>query len=169
MQEESASLTRRIEVTGEDLRFAAAHMTVMAGEAEPLHGHNYRVTFTLEGTLAPESWVFDFREIRRLAADVCRELDHRFVLQQPSEALQARKRGKEWEIRTGGRRYVIPESDVVALPIDNCTAERLAEWVCRRISERLLGLGAQNLTALSVGVEESPGRTAWFTQSLGGR
>lgn len=161
--------TRRIEVRGDDLRFAASHMTVMGGEAEPLHGHNYRVTAVLEGDLSAESWVFDFREIRRLVAEACRELDHRFILQQPSSVFQVSKQGQEWEIRTGGRRYVLPDSDVVALPIDNCTAERLAEWLCGRIKERLLALKATNLAAISVGVEESPGQAAWFTESLIGR
>jgi 6-pyruvoyltetrahydropterin/6-carboxytetrahydropterin synthase len=158
----------RIEVKGDDLRFAAAHMTVMGNEAEPLHGHNYRVTAILEGDLAQESWVLDFRELRRLMAEACHELDHRFILQRPSAALRAAKRGRQWEIRTGGRRYLLPDSDVVALPIDNCTAERLAEWLCGRLKERLLALKAKNLTAISVGVEESPGRTAWFGESLGG-
>jgi 6-pyruvoyl-tetrahydropterin synthase len=160
---------RTIEVRGDDLRFAASHMTVMGDEAEPLHGHNYRVTAILEGSLTKESWVFDFRDLRRLVAEACRELDHRFILQQPGAALQATKRDDEWEIRSGGRRYVFPASDVVALPIDNSTAERLAEWLCGRLKERLPALKAKNVKAISVGVEESPGQAAWFSESLGGR
>lgn len=169
MEREPGTVTRRIEVRGDDLRFAAAHMTVMGDEAEPLHGHNYRVTAVVEGGLTEDSWLFDFRELRRLVAEACHELDHRFILQQPSSAFQVTKREKEWEIRWGGRRYLLPGSDVVALPIDNCTAERLAEWLCGRLKQRLLALKAENLTAISVEVEESPGQAAWFSESLGGR
>jgi len=159
-------MRRKIIVEGEGLRFSASHIATMGDEAEPLHGHNYRLTVTLEGELTADSWVLDFGELRRLARGLCRELDHRFLLPSESRLLQAREREEEWEIAVAGRRYVIPKSDVVALPIDNSTAERLAEWLCGRLKEELRGAGAGNLTTISVGVEEAPGQAAWHSEEF---
>jgi len=55
---------------------------------------------------------------------------------------------------------------VVALPIDNSTAERLAEWLCGRLKEELRGAGAGNLTMISVGVEEAPGQAAVHSEGF---
>jgi 6-pyruvoyltetrahydropterin/6-carboxytetrahydropterin synthase len=159
-------MKRKVTVEGEGLRFSAAHMTTMGDKAEPLHGHNYRVTVSLEGDLTADSWVFDFRELRRLARGLCAELDHRFLLQRESRVLGAQERGDEWEIAVAGRRYVIPKSDVVALPIDNVTAERLADWLCGRLKEELKAAGTKNLTSISVGVEEAPGQAAWHSEQF---
>jgi 6-pyruvoyl-tetrahydropterin synthase len=159
-------MRRKISVEGEGLRFSASHIATMGGGAEPLHGHNYRVTVTLEGELTADSWVLDFGEVRRLARGLCAELDHRFLLPSKSRLLQTQEREEEWEIAVAGRRYVIPKSDVVALPIDNSTAERLAEWLCGRLKEELRGAGAGNLTMISVGVEEAPGQAAWCSEGF---
>ena len=159
-------MRRKISIEGEGLRFSAAHIATMGDQAEPLHGHNYRVTVTLEGDLTADSWVLDFGELRRLARALCGELDHRFILPNKSRLLRAQEREQEWELEVAGRRYVIPKSDVAALPIDNSTAERLAEWLCGRLKEELRGAGATNLTSISVGVEEAPGQAAWHSEEF---
>jgi 6-pyruvoyltetrahydropterin/6-carboxytetrahydropterin synthase len=61
---------------------------------------------------------------------------------------------------------VMPKGDVVALPIDNSTAERLAEWFAGKIADELHALGATNVQRVTVGVEEAPGQAGWFTQEL---
>ena len=72
------------------------------------------------------------------------------------------ERDGEYEIAFGDRRYVLPESDVAALPIDNSTAERLAEWLNVRIRAVLSASGASNVGRVTVGVEEAPGQAGWF-------
>jgi 6-pyruvoyltetrahydropterin/6-carboxytetrahydropterin synthase len=159
-------MTHRITLERNSLRFAAAHFTTFAGECEPLHGHNYDVFVDIEGALTPDSWVFDFAEAKRLAAAICKELDHRFLLATKSLALQIADRGQEFEISFGDKRYVMPKSDVATLPIDNTTAERLAEWFAGRIAEELASRGANNLSRITVGVEEAPGQAGWYTLAL---
>lgn len=159
-------MPHRITIERNALRFAAAHFTTVGGECEPLHGHNYDVMVELQGELTPDSWVFDFVELKRLAAELCQELDHRFLLPLESRALRIREGEGEYEIAVGGRRYVIPMSDVAALPIDNSTAERLAEWFARRLAEALRARGAANLSSITVGVEEAPGQAGWCTLSF---
>ncbi len=157
---------RRINVYGPELRFAAAHFTTFGGGCEPLHGHNYGVGVEVEGDLTGESWVFDFVELRRLVGGVCRELDHAFLLPAENRQLAVKRGGGHYEVSLGDRRYVIPESDVRPLPIDNSTAERLAEWLAGRLAGELRSRGAANLSSLTVTVEEAPGQSASFTLPL---
>jgi len=155
-------MTYRITLERNTLRFASAHFTTFGGECEPIHGHNYDVFVEIEGELTSDSWVLDFREVKRIIAAICQELDHRFLLPTKSVALKIEERGAEYEITFDDRRYVLPKNDVAPLPIDNSTAERLAEWLNGRIREALSAYGASGITHIIVGVEEAPGQAGWF-------
>ncbi|MGA2733372.1 MAG: 6-carboxytetrahydropterin synthase [Syntrophobacteraceae bacterium] len=155
----------RVEVGKGDLRFSAAHFISFLGKCERLHGHNYGVSVVLEGNLSREGLVFDFVEIKKIVREICDSLDHRFLLPFESSCLQIQKTGEEWAIHFGNRRYVFPSSDVFVLPVDNITAERLAEYICKRIMETLQPK-AGNLAAVTVGVEEAPGQTAYYRHSF---
>jgi 6-pyruvoyltetrahydropterin/6-carboxytetrahydropterin synthase len=159
-------MTHRITLERNTLRFSAAHFTTFHGECEPLHGHNYDLFVDIEGGLTEDSWVFDFTAAKRLVAAICKQLDHRFLLPLNSTALQIEEHPTEYEIRFDQRRYLLPKSDVAALPIDNSTAERLAEWFAGRIADELHALGANNVTRVTVGVEEAPGQAGWFSRSF---
>lgn len=153
-----------ITVERHTLRFAAAHFATFGGDLEPLHGHNYAVTVKVAGSLtSEESWVLDFSEAKRIARSICAELDHRFIFQADSRVLRIERTGSDLTIAFGERRYVMPETDVAALPIDNSTAERLAEWFAGRFAEALAARGVANVASLTVGIEEAPGQTGWFT------
>lgn len=156
-------MTHKITLERNKLRFSAAHFTTFGGDCEPLHGHNYDVMVEIEGSLTADSWVLDFGEVKRMVAGLCDELDHKFLLPLRNSALDVISTDNECEIRFAERRYVMPRADVVELDIDNSTAERLAEWFARRICESLAGQGAQNVTSVTVGVEEAPGQAGWFT------
>jgi 6-pyruvoyl-tetrahydropterin synthase len=157
---------RRINVDGPQLRFAAAHFTTSGGQCEPLHGHNYAVAAQVEGDLTSDSWLLDFGEIRRIVAALCQEVDHTFLLPTENHHLTVQCADGHYNIAFGDRRYVIPESDVRALPIDNSTAERLAEWLAGCLAADLSAHGATNLSSLTLTVEETPGQSASFTLSL---
>jgi 6-pyruvoyltetrahydropterin/6-carboxytetrahydropterin synthase len=131
-----------------------------------LHGHNYDVLVEIEGGLTPDSWVFDFVQAKKTIASICGELDHRFLLPMRNRALRVEERHGEYEVGFGDRRYVMPKQDVAALLIDNSTAERLAEWLARRIAGELSALGAANLSRITVGVEEAPGQAGWYSASM---
>jgi len=157
----------RISLERGTLRFAAAHVATFRNDCEPLHGHNYAVTIELGGSLtADESWILDFSEARRIARSICRELDHKFILQTKSRALSIEQDDEVYHIGFGQRHYVMPASDVAPLPIGNSTAERLAEWFAGRFASGLEALGATNIASVTVGVEEAPGQTGWFTVQI---
>ena len=157
----------RVTVERNTLRFAAAHFATFAGQCEPLHGHNYDLLVEVEGELTEDSWVIDFSALKSMARALCQELDHKFLLQRESKALEIDEGMSNWKVRFQERGWVFPNADVVALPIDNTTAERLAEWFARRLREELAARGATNVTSISVGVEEMPGQAGWWREELG--
>lgn len=159
-------MTHKITLERNRLRFASAHFTTFGGECEPLHGHNYDVFVEITGSLTPDAWVVDFSEAKRLVEAICKELDHRFLLPTANQALEIAREAGEYTITFANRRYVIPESDVAELDVDNSTAERLAEWFAGRIVAALKERGADNVTNVRVGVEEMPGQAGWFELSV---
>jgi 6-pyruvoyl tetrahydropterin synthase/QueD family protein len=150
-----------------NLGFSAAHfITFDEHTAEPLHGHNYGVRVEVIGDLNADSYVLDFVALKTITREICKGLDHRFLLPRQSRHLKITEHPDEWEIRFGDQRYLLPHASVVALPFDNATAERLAEYLARQIIERLCVLGATNLTTMTVGVEETEMQTAFYTLDL---
>ena len=157
---------RRVTVERNRLRFAAAHMATFLDDLEPLHGHNYDITVEVEGTLTSDDWVWDFGDLKRMTKDILDEMDHRFLLQRESRVLAIEENGDEWIISFGGRRYVFPASDVAVLPIDNSTAERIAEYITGRLIEAFRSRRAATIARLRVGVEEMPGQSGWYMIDL---
>jgi len=146
------------------LRFMAAHMATFRGQAEPLHGHNYAVIVECVGPLTEDFWVIDFAEAKVVMKALCERLDHKFLLQRPSGLLAATEPEESWElVGQGRRRYVCPKCAVVAPPVGTSPAEEIARWLhgefCRALRER----GLTNIPSVTVGVEEAPGQTGWFT------
>lgn len=155
-------MRRKVVVDHNSLRFYAAHFATFCGQCEPLHGHNYALTVEVEGELTEDSWVIDFAELKGATRRLCGELDHHFLLQMKGPMLEIEERPTEYEVRFESRRYVFPRSDVYPLPLDNSTAERLAEWFVGRLREELRAK-SPNLTSITVGVEEAPGQAGWCT------
>lgn len=156
----------RVRVERNRLKFAAAHFATFGGECEPLHGHNYAVTLEVAGTLTEDAWVCDFATLKAIGRQVCDELDHKFLLQRQSTVLQIDEGMSNWKIRFLERGWVLPKGEVVPLPIDNTTAERLAEYFLVRLDAALRERGASNITRIMAGVEEAPGQSGWASEAF---
>jgi 6-pyruvoyltetrahydropterin/6-carboxytetrahydropterin synthase len=155
------SETFRVRV--EEIRFDAAHFATFGGGCEPLHGHSYHVNAEAEGVLTADSWVVDFTRLKSLVRELCKQLDHRFLLQLDSRKLEIASEETSWTVHTpDGTGYVFPKQDVAALPIDNTTAERLSEWLAAQVWQTLADKGARNLRSLTLEVYEGPGQCASF-------
>jgi 6-pyruvoyl tetrahydropterin synthase/QueD family protein len=156
----------KVTVEGGNLRFGAAHFITMGGKCERLHGHNYGVSAIIEGPLGADSYVIDFVALKHALRDICEVLDHRFLLPMDNPHLRIHEWVDRWEIRYGERQYVFPCDDVLPLPLDNITAERLAQYIWGVLARELDERRAEQSLMISVGVEEAPGQTAWFWQEL---
>lgn len=160
------AVQRHVTVEHVRLKFAAAHMATLGDALEPLHGHNYLVSARVDGDLTADRWVIDFSALKGYVRDVCNFLDHRFLLQRDSPLLDIQERDTSWAIRFGDRGYVFPKSDVVALPVENTTAELLAEYIAETVATRLREAGHTNIRRISVDVEEMPGQAGGYARDL---
>lgn len=163
-----ARMTWKILIERGNLGFSAAHFITFEGKCEPLHGHNYGVRVEAAGDLTPDSYVFDFVTLKNIVRALCKEWDHRFLLPLHNPYLSVVERDTAWEIRYNAETsYTLPKSAVVALDVDNATAERLAETLAGHIVAALheRGIG-ETLRSLTVGIEETEMQTAFYTLDL---
>src|SRR5579862_6850266 len=89
-----------IHVAKENLKFAAAHFIAYPGFREPLHGHNYQVSVKVEADLGPDGYVLDFGLVKRVARELCAELDERVLLPAQSDCLVVTQVGDDVEVTT---------------------------------------------------------------------
>ena len=150
------------------LKFAAAHFIAYHGFREPLHGHNYQVSVRLEAALGPDGYVLDFGLVKRVARDLCEELDERVLLPERSDCLVVSRAGDAVEVTTEtGDRFRFPAADVRLLPIAHSSAEELAAYLAERMRAALEAeAGGRGLVALEVGVAEAPGQAAYCREAF---
>jgi 6-pyruvoyltetrahydropterin/6-carboxytetrahydropterin synthase len=174
-----ARMSWKVLIERGNLGFSAAHFITFEGQCEPLHGHNYGVRVEVEGELTPDSYVLDFVVLKNIVRALCKEWDHRFLLPLNNPHLRLTEHEDAWEVvyngplthgaaaRDGVTRYLLPKAAVVPLPIDNATAERLAQQLARRIADRLREADKlEQLDRIQVGVEETEMQAAFFTLDL---
>ena len=90
--------------------FSSAHyLRNYPGNCEYLHGHNWDVTVTVKSeTLNEIDVAIDFKDLKRLVADIMKELDHKNLNELPAFAEK------------------------------NPSSERLAQFIFERLSEGLV-------------------------------
>lgn len=154
---------RKVKVEGGYLNFSSAHFITYSGKCERLHGHNYGVLVEIEGALGTDNVVFDFTVLKKRTKEICQLLDHRFLLPLRNPLLELTRSADNWEIRFHEKRYIFPVSDVVELPIENSSAELLAEYICEELYKVLVTeYSTTNLSTIMVGVEEAPTQMAYY-------
>lgn len=153
-----------IRVAGDALRFAAAHfITIADGDAEPLHGHDYRLAAEIAAPLGPHGYVADFLAVERILKEWVAHWDHRTLLPERHRQFRVDVRASEVEVALGARRWVLPREDCVLLPIENTTAEALAGYLARGLRKRLAEHAGRPPASVRVEVHESPGHSAVCT------
>jgi len=159
-------ILRKVKVEGGNLKFSSAHFITYSGKCERLHGHNYGVLVEIEGELGEDQVVFDFTVLKRLTREICQRLDHRFLLPLHNPHLELSASPDAWEVRYQEKRYVFPRVDVAELPIENSTAELLAEYICDQLCDMLALYSTRHLHRIMVGVEEAPTQMAYYQRSF---
>lgn len=149
--------------------FASAHFVSYDGDkVEPLHGHNYRFSVTIEGPTDANAYVFNFVTLKRMMKQVGDELDHRLLLPSESQLIAVEPQEDGGVIaRVGQRWYRFPGEDVVVLPVPNTTVEMIARYLCGRLRTNLAKLPeAAHLTCIEVEVEETFGQAAIYRETF---
>jgi 6-pyruvoyltetrahydropterin/6-carboxytetrahydropterin synthase len=154
-----------LQLAKSDFKFAAAHFTWFAdGSAERLHGHNYRVSARIAGPrVGADDMLVEARVVKDEVRKLCAALDERVLLPRAGERVAIEEHGDDTNVRVAGRRYRLPASDVVRLPVGNITVEALAAYFWRALAPTLSGLG---IDSLCVEIAESEGQSASYEAAL---
>lgn len=160
----------KVTVSKDYLVFSSAHFITFKGhQCETLHGHNYRVGITAEGSVDSEClFVVDFSVLKKAVRKLVDEIDHKVLLPLNNPKLGFRDEGRQLQVDYFGEHtYTFPTVDCAMLPIENTTAEMLARHFAHRTREELLGMGIRNLTAIEMEVEENFGQSATYRLAIG--
>ncbi len=151
----------------EDFKFSAAHFTVFGdGEAESLHGHNYRVTVELSGSgLDDLDFLVPAAAAKRDIRAECAALDEKVLLPAECPHVEVTEHGGTVTAVLGDRRYEFPSSEVVLLPVANVTVEALARLLWQRLADRWGSL-RDRVETLEVTVAETRGQSASYRRNL---
>ena len=159
----------RVAVSKDYLVFASAHFITFRGhQCESLHGHNYRVGVMVEGAVDDEClFVLDFSILKKIVRKIVDDIDHKVLLPTNNPKLAYRHEGEMVHVDYFGKpTYVFPKGDCALLPIQNSTAEMLAEYIAVHVKRELLEGGYDHLTLLELEVEENFGQSATYRTSL---
>jgi len=151
----------RVRVTKDHLVFSAAHFITFNGNiCERLHGHNWRVAVEVTGGLDENRYVFDFIALRDATQNLVNELDHRVLLPESHPMIHVTDHGHEVEATFEERRWIFPREDAVILPVQNTTAEEIAQWMAGRLIDDVIKKHRHELQSVRVDVEENFGQWA---------
>lgn len=153
----------QVSVSKESLGFSAAHFLTLRGHmCERLHGHNYRLSVTVEGAVDPATgFVVDFAVLKRVVRALVEPMDHKVLIPAASDALRVHEDGERLVVDYHWPAWlVIPHTHACVLPVTNTTAELLAEYLGRQAWSAIRTEGIPGLTRLVLEVEESTGQTA---------
>jgi 6-pyruvoyltetrahydropterin/6-carboxytetrahydropterin synthase len=160
----------RVQVSKDYLVFASAHFITFRGhQCETLHGHNYRVGVAVEGSVDAEAFfVLDFSILKQLARQFVDEIDHKVLLPTQNPKLSYHEDGDRVRVDYFGQpTYVFPKRDCALLPIQNSTAEMLAQYLGTKVRDALTRDGYTHLSLLELEVEENYGQSATYRETLG--
>jgi 6-pyruvoyltetrahydropterin/6-carboxytetrahydropterin synthase len=155
----------RVSVAKDYLNFSAAHfLTIPGHKCEALHGHNYAVSVSVDGSVDPATgFVVDFAVLKRILRPVVDAMDHRVLVAGNNPKLLLREEDGRTAIEYGGgTRFVLPADNVAVVPVTDTTAELLAEYLTREVTRRLAEAGIGGIRAVAVDVEESPGQSGTY-------
>lgn len=151
----------------EDFKFSAAHFTVFGdSEAEPLHGHNYRVAVELSGSeLDDLDFLIPVNAAKQAIRAECAGLDEKVLLPAKCPHLRLIRRAETTTAVFRSRRYEFPSSEIVLLPVANITVEALARSLWQRLRDRWAHF-QDRMGDVEVTVTETPGQGASYRRSL---
>lgn len=154
-----------IRVYKQYFNFASSHfMLFKDGTREPLHGHNYRVQVKGNAPELSDDMVFDFLNIKPIVRKICDSLDHKLMIPKNHPQIIIEDREKNYNIITPDESvFSIPKTDVLLMPIENTSAERIAAYLAYEIRSEVLAQYQFEFNELEIEVEETPGQSAVFT------
>lgn len=156
-----------IDLHKEYFKFSCAHFLIFPdGSKERLHGHNYYVSVVIEGSLE-KGLVLDFNHAKPVVRELCDSLDEHWLVpaEHPELKIEALADGHTSVVYREDR-YLVPTSELIALPINNTSVENLSTWFGRELRRRLESrFGSTRVDRLEVAISETSGQRGVYRQS----
>src|SRR6516165_6363909 len=104
----------KVRVSKDYLVFCSGHFISYEGDrCERLHGHNYRASVEVEGSLDDNFYVFDFIALKNRTRAITDELDHRMMLPTRNRFIAVEEGPGSVHVRYREREWLFPRSDCV--------------------------------------------------------
>ncbi len=154
----------RLEINGwtSKITFSATHIIPMHPKCGRLHGHDYAINATIEGSLGKDGVIMDFISVKEFLRGIAAELDHRVLI--PRKDPGVKIDGDYVVYKIGDKEARIPECDCAVLDIRVASAETLAEFVLSRLLQKVKF--PKNVTKIEIGVDEGRGQGAWTSHEF---
>lgn len=151
-----------IELTKENLEFAAGHFTIFSPtERERLHGHNFRVTAKIDAELhADRGMAFDYAVYKKILKKLCNQLDSYFLLPTQSPYLKLEEDKDCYYAYFHEDKIPFLKKDVLLLPLKNISIEELAKWFVTQLVEDKESLTKYRVVGFYIQVFSGPGQSA---------
>ena len=154
----------RLQINGwtSKITFSATHIIPMHAKCGRLHGHDYAINAVIEGEMGSDGVIMDFISVKEFLRGVASELDHRVLI--PKRAKGVRVENEYVFYKVGDKELKLPECDCIMLDITVASAETLANFVMKRMLEKVKF--PKNVVKIEIGVDEGRGQGAWASHVL---
>ncbi len=152
----------------QNFKFSAAHFLIFDDtHAERLHGHNYIVKVDVvapeDGAQHSEGYYVDFNVLKKHIKSQLDLWDEQVLLPRLHKDMKFKETDKSLEVTFRDRFYVFPKNEVILLPINNTSVEKLSGLLAQNFAAEFKKFG---IRSVSVYVEESLGQGASTTLKL---
>ncbi|OGS44431.1 MAG: hypothetical protein A3K76_03445 [Euryarchaeota archaeon RBG_13_57_23] len=154
----------RLEINGwtSKITFSGTHIIPMHKKCGRLHGHDYAINTVIEGEIGKDGIIMDFISVKEFLRGIASELDHRVLIPKKDPRVTVVKDYVFY--RLGDKEFKLPLCDCILLDIEVASAETLAEFVLRRLLQKVKF--PKNVRRIEIGVDEGRGQGAWTGTDL---
>lgn len=154
----------RLEINGwtSKITFSGTHIIPMHKKCGRLHGHDYAINTVIEGEIGKDGVIMDFIRVKEVLRDVASELDHRVLIPKKDRGVTVKNDYVFYKV--GDKEFKLPLCDCILLDIEVASAETLAEFVLRRLLQKVKF--PKNVHRIEIGVDEGRGQGAWTGTDL---
>jgi 6-pyruvoyltetrahydropterin/6-carboxytetrahydropterin synthase len=154
----------RLEINGwsSKITFSATHIIPGHYKCGRLHGHDYAINATIEGSIGVGGVIMDFISVKEFLRKVAAELDHKVLIPLKDDGIA--QDGESINYSLSGKEYKFPKEDCALLEVGVASAEELANFVLKRVMEKVHF--PDNVTRVEIGVDEGEGQGAWTGMDL---
>jgi len=152
-----------IRIGTQDLKFAAAHMTLFPdGSKEPIHGHTYQINIRIHLKENSLEKMIPFSDVKNTIRKLCENWHHKLLLPALAKELKmVKKEEKEIEFFLCEKRYVIPTDEVELISKKNTSTEDLAEEILEQFFKQEIWKKIQtNVNLIELNLDELPNQGA---------